>query len=437
MLALGLSGRKMDVRTAFGLLLALLFGLMLFQARRFVEYFPPFALIFAAFAWAPLLDPRPAFTASPQHRLLAFISLPYFAVTLLFVAVAASIALSVPAAQKSIDTSKSYGLYANASLWLEENTPAGSRVFQTDWDDFPQIFYYNTHNRFLICLDPMFFYEFDPHRSESVTLYREPRTRQVGLMRVYRRDVVCRFARAGADTLPTEDVRPVLAVERMRVTSRIAANLAFSAAMVAANEVTGMKFFEVPEAAAHDLEAHKDLMAARAGSTDFIVDVHTHVCTRPEHYVLGVNTTQRGMWFVDLLDNLGKAMGLPNGTRDMNVENYGELILQEIQKRVVSLAELTSVGRTNASASILPRRSVTSATTFFTSSAFVASAPWAWASPPRAAISALTFSAFSMSRSTTSTTKPPPASRKAMARPIPFAPPVTIATPFTLKSSDF
>ncbi|MGH8245583.1 MAG: amidohydrolase family protein [Gammaproteobacteria bacterium] len=106
-------------------------------------------------------------------------------------------------------------------------------------------------------------------------------------------------------------------------------SLAFSAAMVAANEVTGMKFFEVPEAAAHDLGAHKDLLAARAGSSDFIVDVHTHVCTRPEHYVLGVNTTQRGMWFVDLLDNLGKAMGLPNGTRDMNVENYGKLILQE------------------------------------------------------------------------------------------------------------
>jgi hypothetical protein len=35
------------------------------------------------------------------------------------------------------------------------------------------------------------------------------------------------------------------------------------------------------------------------------------------------------MWFVQLLDDLGKAFGLPNGTRDMNVENYGKLILQE------------------------------------------------------------------------------------------------------------
>ena len=58
-LALGLAGRKMDLRTATSFLIALLFGLMLFQARRFVEYFPPFALIFAAFAWAPLFaDPQ-------------------------------------------------------------------------------------------------------------------------------------------------------------------------------------------------------------------------------------------------------------------------------------------------------------------------------------------------------------------------------------------
>jgi hypothetical protein len=55
-LALGLSGRRMDGRTAAGFGLACLFGFMLFQSRRFIEYFPPFALIFAAFAWSPVID---------------------------------------------------------------------------------------------------------------------------------------------------------------------------------------------------------------------------------------------------------------------------------------------------------------------------------------------------------------------------------------------
>jgi hypothetical protein len=159
--ALGLSGRKMDVRTAFALLITLLFGLMLFQARRFVEYFPPFALIFAAFAWSPLLvDLQPSLpesTSSPRKRILA--SLP---VLLLSVVVALSIGRSIPRAREAVDNSKSYDLYAGASVWLEENTPENSRVFQTDWDDFPRLFFYNTHNTYLIGLDPTYMQLYDP-----------------------------------------------------------------------------------------------------------------------------------------------------------------------------------------------------------------------------------------------------------------------------------
>src|SRR5687768_15111458 len=91
-LALGLSGRKMDTRTALGLFLSLLFGLMLFQARRFVEYFPPFTLIFAAFAWAPLLAPAPApiRPAGSPHLRFGSILWDRFPILLLSLAVAAS-----------------------------------------------------------------------------------------------------------------------------------------------------------------------------------------------------------------------------------------------------------------------------------------------------------------------------------------------------------
>jgi len=105
-------------------------------------------------------------------------------------------------------------------------------------------------------------------------------------------------------------------------------SLGFSAAMLAANEVTGKQFFEVGAAEAADPDAKKEAIQLARASSDFIVDAHTHVCTRPGHYVEGVNTTKRGMWFVQLLDDLGKAYGLPNGTKDMNVENYGKMILE-------------------------------------------------------------------------------------------------------------
>jgi hypothetical protein len=161
-LALGLIGRKMDARTALGLLLSLLFGLMLFQARRFVEYFPPFALIFAAFAWTPLFDQN-SVSAQLDSSPRRFGSLlqRHFPVLLLLLAVAFSISRSVAPARDAIDRSKPYGLYANASAWLEKNTPDRSRVFQTDWDDFPRLFYYNTHNTYLVGLDPTYLQLYD------------------------------------------------------------------------------------------------------------------------------------------------------------------------------------------------------------------------------------------------------------------------------------
>ncbi len=102
----------------------------------------------------------------------------------------------------------------------------------------------------------------------------------------------------------------------------------FAAAMLAVNEITGMKFFDVTKAEAADPAAAKEIKVARKPGADFIVDAHTHICWRKDGYIPGVNTSERGMWFVQLLDDLGKAMGLPNGTKDMTVENFGKLILE-------------------------------------------------------------------------------------------------------------
>ena len=155
-LALGLSGRRMDVRTAFALFAALLFGYMLFQARRFVEYFPPFALIFTAFAWTPLLTAEPDSVSTDAPSRVNPVPV------LLGMAIGLSIAVSIPRTREAIDRSKPYDLYAGASTWLAENTSPGERVFQTDWDDFPRLFYYNTHNTYLIGLDPTYMQLFDP-----------------------------------------------------------------------------------------------------------------------------------------------------------------------------------------------------------------------------------------------------------------------------------
>lgn len=103
----------------------------------------------------------------------------------------------------------------------------------------------------------------------------------------------------------------------------------FAGVLLAVNEITGMRFFDVNPVEAKDLEAGVELAAFRKSNKEFICDQHTHICWRKDGYVEGVNTTQQGMWFVNLLDGLGKAMGFKNGIRDMTVENFGKVILEE------------------------------------------------------------------------------------------------------------
>jgi hypothetical protein len=160
-LALGLSGRRMQTRTAAAFLLACLFGLMLLQSRRFVEYFPAFALIFAAFAWASVMHAyirRSELTSRiPQSNLRLPAGLtPHLPALVLAAFLVPGIWLTLHASRESIGSSKPYTLYQGASDWLVDNTPAGARVFQIDWDDFPRLFFYNTHNTYLVGLDPTY-----------------------------------------------------------------------------------------------------------------------------------------------------------------------------------------------------------------------------------------------------------------------------------------
>ena len=103
----------------------------------------------------------------------------------------------------------------------------------------------------------------------------------------------------------------------------------FTGAMLAVNQATGMRFFDVSEAEAMEQAAAHEKNALLKSHLNYVVDQHTHICWREDGFVAGVNTSEKGMWFVNLLDGLGKAMGLEKGIQDMTVENYGKLILDE------------------------------------------------------------------------------------------------------------
>jgi hypothetical protein len=197
-LAMGWRGQRPNraVLTSFGL--SVVFGFMLFKSRRFIEYYPAFALLFLALSAAPVLNGWVAAAQarwgqpSVERRAAGQLAVARRAAGQLAVGptsggrrygvggrtlsqglIAAALPLALAAglagplvgtlqgARAAMARSKPATLYAGASGWLRANTPPGSLVFQTDWDDFPRLFFYNPNNLYTVGLDPTYLSLYD------------------------------------------------------------------------------------------------------------------------------------------------------------------------------------------------------------------------------------------------------------------------------------
>ena len=150
-LALGWREKRMEKETLISLALALLFGFMLFKSRRFVEYFPPFVLLFAALSAAPLLRNRLA-QGGERGRPYRRLFLPLIMIALL----AWPLQRSLSDARASVGRAKAADHYAAAALWLRVHAEPGTMIFQTDWDDFTRLLFYNSNVVYTVGLDPTY-----------------------------------------------------------------------------------------------------------------------------------------------------------------------------------------------------------------------------------------------------------------------------------------
>ncbi|MCB9451246.1 MAG: hypothetical protein H6672_07385 [Anaerolineaceae bacterium] len=140
------------------LLIALLTLFMLFESRRFIEYYPVFALLFCAVAWGRRVirwrQFVPAWLVRPQLDFVPILAL---------VGVVAYLGIGVVSdTNADIQNVKDVSYLSGASAWLASHTEPGELIFQTDWDDFTRLFYYNTHNVYLVGLDPTYLQVADP-----------------------------------------------------------------------------------------------------------------------------------------------------------------------------------------------------------------------------------------------------------------------------------
>lgn len=158
--------KKLSIETFVTILLAFLFFVLTVKSQRFIEYWVPFTVLAGALVardfefdikfvnWIKRLY-------KAKGRKLA---LPIFALFIpIFFIFANSIAENYLALKNTIP----YNRYKPTAEWLVQNTPEKSIVFNVSWDDFPELFFWNTHNYYIIGMDPTFMYEYDKNLYEK------------------------------------------------------------------------------------------------------------------------------------------------------------------------------------------------------------------------------------------------------------------------------
>ncbi len=146
--------------------------------KRIAEYWPPFAVMFSAFALQPWLvgarsaltglptdlleelqpfldrkEPGPEPIAEDRTELVRIIVAAVIAVLLGVV-----LAFNLRATADDIKKSEPHDYYRAGAEWMRANITPAQIVFNTDWDDFPRLFYYDPSHKYVSGLDPTYLY---------------------------------------------------------------------------------------------------------------------------------------------------------------------------------------------------------------------------------------------------------------------------------------
>ena len=157
---LSLGRSRMPSRPSRALfLISSLYLLMTLMIHRFVEYSVPLSLWFLASFYSEQLagfDLRRALSPrAGRARGLALGATAALAL-LLASAVAKTYRDTAPIMNENPPSLR------GAALYLEQHTEPDELVFTCDWDDSPQLFFYNDHNRYPVMMDPVLMYLHDP-----------------------------------------------------------------------------------------------------------------------------------------------------------------------------------------------------------------------------------------------------------------------------------
>ncbi len=183
---------KLPEKSTFFLVFTTLLLIWMFKSKRLAEYFPPFAILFGAFSWKaffvsdvpqlpeefirdiePLLDSDKK--TEKQEAAEIFKKAVPWAIGLILLGLmffnfggTKLLGLKQEDLLSSIQKNEANDKYEEAMDWAKKNIPAGERIFNCNWDDFPKLFFFNTKNTYVYGLDPNYLFSENEELSKLI-----------------------------------------------------------------------------------------------------------------------------------------------------------------------------------------------------------------------------------------------------------------------------
>jgi hypothetical protein len=177
-IALDPADRQRSHHSLFFLIFASALMIMTARWRRIAEYWPPFAVMFSAFALQPWLEgARSTLTRLPDDmldELQPFLDRPapqtaaeldarmiwqVIAIGVVTIALGTVLFFNLRQTVRDIAGSDPHEQYRAGAEWMRANIAPRQLIFNTDWDDFPRLFYYDPDHAYITGLDPTYLYD--------------------------------------------------------------------------------------------------------------------------------------------------------------------------------------------------------------------------------------------------------------------------------------
>ncbi len=204
------NGKLPEKATFFLMFVSILLAAQ-FRSKRFAEYFPPFAVLFAAFSWQAFLVPNrvelpdefkreiePYLDADkPTQRdewwraarmaavwVLGIVLIGYFYINTVGLG---WLGVDQPGLMNTLKDNEPNDKYRRSMEWAtgldangKENIPTGARIFNCNWDDFPKLFFFNTKHTYVYGLDPNYLFSQNPDLYKLLTEITDGKTEDAG-----------------------------------------------------------------------------------------------------------------------------------------------------------------------------------------------------------------------------------------------------------------